>query len=58
MLRKLTALLALGAFLLTAQDLRFYTDCASFYDPEQSFVELYFMFPRAGMTRLEKDGEL
>lgn len=57
-LRKLTTLLALGAFLLSAQDLRFYTDYASFYDPEQSFVELYFMFPRAGMTRLEKDGEL
>lgn len=57
-LQRLTVVLALGALLLSAQDLRFYTDYAGFYDPEQSFVELYFMFPRAGMTRLEKDGEL
>ena len=39
--------------LLYASDFRFYTDFASFYDNDKSFVELYFMLPRFEMQRQE-----
>ncbi|MBW6458827.1 MAG: hypothetical protein K0B52_06680, partial [FCB group bacterium] len=35
---------------LFANDFRFYTDYAGFYDADTPFVELYFMLPRAAMT--------
>jgi GWxTD domain-containing protein len=50
--RTLILLLALISFLFS-NDFRFYTDFASFYDNEKSFVELYFMFPRFEMQRQE-----
>ena len=35
---------------LSANDFRFYTDYASFFDADTPYVELYFMFPRAAVT--------
>lgn len=36
-------------FALYAEDFRFYTDHASFYDNETPFVELYYMLPREAL---------
>jgi GWxTD domain-containing protein len=38
---------------LFANDFRFYTDFASFYDNDKAFVELYFMLPRYEMQYRE-----
>ncbi|MDD3095717.1 MAG: GWxTD domain-containing protein [Candidatus Neomarinimicrobiota bacterium] len=57
-LRKLTVFLLMSAFFLSAEELRFFSDYAGFYDPEQSFVELYFMFPRGEMARQQTSAGL
>lgn len=58
-LRKSLLLLLLAGFLTAASgDLRFFTDYARFYDPENPYVELYYMFPRQPMARKEQAGAL
>ena len=54
-MKKRTLILLLALFsILSANDFRFYTDYAGFYDNSKSFVELYFMLPRFEMQRQEK----
>lgn len=43
--------LTLTLLLSAAEDLRFFTDYARFYDPGDPYVELYYLFPRRAMTR-------
>ncbi len=53
-MKKFTLIILLALFsILFADGFRFYTDFASYYDNEKSFVELYFMLPRFAMQRQE-----
>jgi|GEM_PF-1169076 len=53
-MKKTTLILLLAMIsLLHAGEFRFYTDYASYYDNDRSFVELYFMLPRFSMQRYE-----
>ena len=52
-MKKTTLIFLALISLLYAGDFRFYTDFASYYDNDKSFVELYFMLPRFAMQRYE-----